>query len=198
MKKLTSLILAISILITACDNNKSKETDIVSNDSTNKTSPDSKEKQNESVSIEENKVELSNMTPLSIEELKTLIPASLLSVASTNVNANNSMGAGLATADFNLSDSTSIILNIYDCAGSAGAGIYSMQYLGLLTMQKDNHDEYRKTVEFNDSKAIEYCKRSTNDCNFTYLAGGRYLVTLEGDNVGIDVLKQAARALNLK
>lgn len=198
MKKIIQLFLAISILFTACDNIKSGASDIASKDSTVNSLPDSKAIQNEPASIEENKVELSNMTPLTMDELKALIPAALLSVAGTNVIANNSMGAGLATADFKLSDSTSIILNIYDCAGSAGAGIYSMQYLGVLTMQKDNQVEYRKTVDFNGSKAIEHCKRLTNDCNFTYLAGDRYLITLEGDNVGIDVLKQAARALNIK
>ena len=95
-------------------------------------------------------------------------------------------------------DSTIASLSIYDCAGSAGAGIYSLQFLGMMNMQQESDDEYTKTVEFNGANAFEHCDKTTNDCTFTYFAGGRYLVTLEGRNVGADALKQAARALNIK
>jgi len=89
-------------------------------------------------------------------------------------------------------------LIIYDCAGSAGAGIYSLQFLGMMNMQQESDDEYTKTVEFNGANAFEHCDKTSNDCTFTYFAGGRYLVTLEGDNVDAEALKQAARALNIK
>jgi hypothetical protein len=108
------------------------------------------------------------------------------------------MGAGLANGKYVINDSMEVDLNIYDCAGSAGAGIYGLQYLGMMNMQQESDEEYSKSIDFNGGKAYEHCEKATNDCTFTYFAGGRFLVTLEGDRTGIDALKQAAKGLNIK
>ena len=127
-----------------------------------------------------------------------MIPDSLVGAKRTNVEVNFSMGAGLASGEYELNDSSSISLNIYDCGGPAGAGIYSMQYLGLLNDLHDNDEEYLKSIDFNGGKAFEQCDKTANDCTISYFSGGRFLVTLQGDHVGVDALKQAARGLNIK
>ncbi len=198
MKYLYPLVVVFTIFFIACNNNKKSETEIVSEDGTEKVSFDLKEMQNAAEDMEKKKDELSKLTPLSMDELKALIPESLLGAPRTKYNVNSSMGAGLASGEYKLSDSTKVSLNIYDCAGSAGAGIYSLQFLGMINMQQESDEEYTKTVEFNGSNAYEHCEKATNDCTFTYFAGGRYLVTLDGDHVGADALKQAARAMNIK
>ncbi|HEX4875953.1 MAG TPA: hypothetical protein VFV31_04725, partial [Chitinophagaceae bacterium] len=108
------------------------------------------------------------------------------------------MGTGVATSDYEINDSVNVTLMIYDCAGSGGAGIYSMQYLGLMNFQQETEEEYTKSVDYNGGKAFEHCEKATNNCTFTYFAGGRFLVTLQGDHTGIDALKQAAGGLNIK
>lgn len=198
MKRLFFSIISFSLLITACNNNKSSDATDATEDSVNNISPDAIKMQNASEEMEKKKEELSKLTPLSMDALKALIPETLLGGKRTNFDANNSMGAGLATGEYDLTDSTAISINIYDCAGSAGAGIYSMQYLSMINMEQESEDEYTKTVDFNGAKASEHCDKTTNDCTFVYFAGGRYMVTLEGDNVGAEALKQAARALNIK
>ena len=198
MKNISSFLLALTILFTACNNSKSDETTIVSEDGTEKVTIDAKQMQNAAEDMEKKKDELSKLKPLTMDELKALLPETLMGTARTSFDVNSSMGAGLASAEYTLTDSTSVSLNIYDCAGSAGAGIYSLQFLGMMNMQQESDDEYSKTVEFNGANAFEHCDKTTNDCTFTYFAGGRYLVTLEGRNVGADALKQAARALNIK
>ena len=59
-----------------------------------------------------------------------MIPETLMEAKRTIHTVNSSMGAGLALGEYELNDSASFSLNIYDCGGPAGAGIYSMQYRG--------------------------------------------------------------------
>jgi hypothetical protein len=116
----------------------------------------------------------------------------------TNFQANSAMGAGFASGDYKVNDSTNIKLNIFDCAGTAGAGIYSLQYLGMMNMQQESDNEYTKTIDFNGGKAYEHCDKINKDCTLTYFSGGRFLITLEGDHVVADALKDAAKGLNIK
>ena len=198
MKWILSPIVIIILFFTACNNDKGNETTIVSEDGTEKVTIDVKQMQNAAEEMEKKKEELSKLKPLTLDELKTLIPETLMGTARINYEVNSSMGAGLASGEYQLTDSTKLYLSIYDCAGSAGAGIYSLQFLGMMNIEQESDDEYTKTVEFNGANAFEHCDKSSNDCTFTYFAGGRYLVTLEGDNVGADALKQAARTMNIK
>ncbi len=198
MKRFFLISLIFLIIATACNNNKKADSSGVNGDSTTIESPEAKKMQNAAEDMEKKKDELSKLKPLTMDELKALLPETLMGSARTSFDVNSSMGAGLGSAEYSLTDSTNVSLSIYDCAGSAGAGIYSLQFLGMMNMQQESDDEYTKTVEFNGANAFEHCDKTTNDCTFTYFAGGRYLVTLEGRNVGAEALKQAARALNIK
>jgi hypothetical protein len=199
MKRIISLFLATTMFVVACNNNKPKETTVI-------TSPDGKETvtidpqkmQNAVQDMEKLKTELEKLTPLTPDQLKALIPESLMGAKGTNFEATSAMGAGLARSEYELNDSTRISLNIYDCAGSAGAGIYSMQYLSMFNFQQESDEEYTRTIEFNGGKAFEHCEKATNDCTLSYFSGGRFLVTIEGDHVGAEALKQAAKGLNIK
>ena len=199
MKRIFSSLLVTTLLFAACNNNKPKETTVI-------TSPDGKEKvtidprgmQNIAQEMQKQKEELSKLQPLSLDQLKAMVPENLMGAKGTNIEANAGMGAGLARGEYELNDSTRVTLNIYDCAGPAGAGIYSMQYMGLLNVQQDNEEEYTKTIDFNGGKAFEHCEKASNDCTLSYFTGGRFMITLEGDHVGADALKQAAKGLNIK
>jgi len=198
MKHFTSFLLAIIILLAACKS-KPKETTVI-------TSPDGKETvtidpgkmQDAAQDMEKQKSDLEKLTPLTMDQLKALIPETLMGAKRTNFTASATMGAGLARGEYELNDSTSISLNIYDCAGPAGAGIYGMQYMSLFNVQQENEEEYTKTIDFNGGKAFEHCEKATNNCTLSYFTGGRFMVTLEADYIGADALKQAAKGLNIK
>ena len=199
MKRIISLLVATNMLLIACNNNKPKETNVI-------TSPDGKETvtvdaqkmQNAAQDMEKQKIELEKLTPLSMDQLKAMLPETLMGAKRTSFSASTAMGAGLADGEYELNDSTRLRLNIYDCAGSAGAGIYSMQYMSMFNFQQESDEEYTKTIEFNGGKAFEHCEKATNNCTLSYFSGGRFLVTLEGDHVGAAALKQAAGGLNIK
>ena len=199
MKRLSLFLLAAVILIAACNNKKPKDSiTITSEDGQEQVTIDPTQMQNAAEDMEKQKNELEKLAPLTIEQLKAMLPETLMGVPRKSYEANASMGAGLATAKYEINDSMDVKLNIYDCAGPAGAGIYGMQYLGMMNIQQESDDEYTKSVDFNGGKAFEHCEKSTNDCTLTYFAGRRFLVTLEGDHVGADALKQAAKGLDIK
>ena len=199
MKRIISLLVATNMLLIACNNNKPKETTVItSSDGKETLTVDAQKMQNAAQDMEKQKTELEKLTPLTMDQLKAMIPETLMGAKRKNYSASTAMGAGSAQGDYELNDSTRLSLNIYDCAGSAGAGIYSMQYMSMFNFQQDSDEEYTKTIDFNGGKAFEHCEKATNNCTLSYFSGGRFLVTLEGDHVGAAALKQAAGGLNIK
>lgn len=199
MIRINIFLLFATLLIAACDNNKTKEPAAISGaDNNQKPAIDTIQKKNIMGDIEKQKTELENMTPIPLDELKAMIPEKLMEANRTNHTVNLSMGAGLARGEYKLNDSASVSINIYDCGGPAGAGIYSMQFLSLLNIQVESDKEYTKTIDFNGSKGFEHCEKPNNRCSLSYFAGGRFLVTLEGIYAGAEELKQAAIKLNIK
>ena len=192
-------MIAISLLFGACNNKKPKESTVItSDDGKEKVTIDAGKMQNAAQEMEKQKAELEKLPPLNMDQLKALIPETLMGAKRTNFSANTTMGAGLARGEYELNDSTQINLNIYDCGGPAGAGIYSMQYMSMFNFQQESDEEYTKTIDFNGGKAFEHCEKETNNCTLSYFSGGRFMITLEADHLGAEALKQAARGLNIK
>lgn len=194
MKPIFFLLLLSSILVVSCNNNKTPEEKATDQATDNMNSVVENIQKNKD-DILKGKEELQKLTPLSIDELKKLVPETLMGAERSSYNATKTMGAGLVNSTYKLNDSTKITVNIYDCAGPAGAGIYSMQYLGMMNIEQDSEDEYTKTVNYGDGKAYEHCRKDRNDCTLTWFAGGRFLVTLDGDNVDAETLKKAGKEL---
>ncbi len=196
MKRIASFLLATMLLV-ACNNNKPKD-NITINSPDGKVSFDPGQIQHAAEDMEKQKIELEKLTPLSLDQLKALLPETLMGVPRKSFEANASMGAGLVIGRYEINDSTDVKLNIWDCGGPAGAGIYGMQFMTMLNIQQESDEEYTKTIDFNGGKAYEHCNKRNNDCTLNYFTGGRYLVTLEGNHVDAAALKQAASGLNIK
>ena len=197
MRAFILFLLITGFCLTACNNNKPKGITVKSEDGTT-TTIDVNKMAASADEMQKRTEELQKLPPLSLDQLKALLPDQLMGAPRSNQNVSSGMGTGIATADYVTNDSTKIKLMIYDCAGNGGAGFYSAQYLGLMNFQQDNDNEYTKTVDFNGGKAVEHHNKSSNDYTLTYFGGDRFLVTLEGENVGPDALKQAAQSINLK
>jgi len=199
MRRLSFLLIMASLITYACNNNKkSGGMTITSEDGKEKVTIDLNKAQKAGEEMQKMSEELKNMSPLTLDQLKAMIPEEFMGAKRTHYNASSAMGAGLASGDYEISETSDVKLNIYDCAGPAGAGIYSMQYLGMMNIQSDSDDEYTKSIDFMGGKAYEHCEKSSNDCTLTWFAGNRLLVSLEGRATGIDALKKAAQSLNLK
>jgi hypothetical protein len=198
MKRLYVLFLASIALSVACNNKPKQTATFTTDDGKGQVTVDMKEMQKAAEDMQKQKTDLEKLAPLTLDQLKALIPETLMGVPRKSYEASAAMGAGVANGRYEINDSMDVKLSIFDCAGPGGAGIYSMQYLSMIDIQQESDDEYTKTIDFNGGKAHEHCNKSSNDCTFTYFAGGRFLVTLEGDHVSADALKQAAKGLNIK
>jgi len=199
MRKLLFLSAAILIIGGSC-NNKKKAGDITiegkDGEKVTINTNDMVEKANEMKSKTE---ELQKLTPLSLDELKAMLPSEIMGAKKENEEAMKMGGlANFAKAEYKINDSTDIDLSIFDCAGTMGAGYYNAMFFSRMEFEQDNETEYTKSTDFNGGKAIEKCRKDRNDCEFTYFGGERCLVAIKGNNVGIDKLKDVAKSLSLK
>lgn len=196
MRRILVLVLTICS-IAACNSKKDKIT--VKDDSGGKATIDVSKMEDAANKIKDRSEELQKLTPLSLDELKALLPEEIMGAKRDNMEATKMAGlANFSKADYKMNDSTKVELNVFDCAGTAGAGYYNMAFIGMMSFEKDNEEEYTRTTEFKGDKAVETCQKKQNRCEFTFFGKDRYMVQLKGDNVGIDKLKQIAGDLNLK
>jgi len=194
MKRICSYLISATILLAACNNKKSKEITIPTGDGDGKVTIDVNQAARNAEEIQKRTEELGKLTPLTTEQLKSLLPETLMGAKRSDYNVANAMGYGMATAKYKINDSTDLELSINDCAGTAGAGFYTMQ-LGMYNFEQDNDREYTKTISYGGGKAYEHCEKTRNECSLTWFAGDRYMVVLQGDNVNADGLKAAGKEL---
>ena len=200
MRKTTFLLLASMIVLAAC-NNKSKQNTATTNNGTSTTTPTSTS--GETTTMPTNDMaktmeEMKKLPELSTDQLKAMLPETLMDMKRSNFSVNSGMGFGVADARYKNDDgSKQIHVMIYDCAGQAGVAYYSMMYWGM-NMEQEDENGYKKTTTFNGSKAIESFEKGSNQYGLMFPASNRLLVNIEGENTGLDAVKQAAGSLNLK
>ena len=193
-----SLVVAI-LTIVACKNNKSKTMTITSDDGKSKVSVDANSAAAVSDDMQKKMEELKKLTPLTTDQLKTMLPDELMGLKRASFNANSMMGFASAEARYkNENDDKQIELNILDCAGEAGAGVYSLSYWTKMSMQSESDNGYTKTVDFDGNKAVETYDKGGDRYELTYVASDRLLVTMKGEKTGLDAVRQAAQGLKLK
>lgn len=191
--------LLFSLLIIACNNNKHEETITVTDkDGKEKVTIDPNGMKDAATTMLQRKEELAALTPLTQDEIKALVPERMMDAPLKDLDANAAMGATVAEANYKLNDTANLKLEIIDCAGPGGSGMFGMQYLQMINVNSDDEDEYIKTIDFNGGKAMENCKKKHNKCTLVYFSGNRFLVSLTGENIGIDALKEAAKGLDIK
>ncbi|MEO5562595.1 MAG: hypothetical protein ABIR18_04150 [Chitinophagaceae bacterium] len=189
MKHLLTLIIATSFFL-ACNNKKvapATETSTNAEVSTKDISEAQKKTE-----------ELQQLTPYTQDQMKALLPAALDDDTATILSASTNMGTGFVQAIYPLSDSTSVEINLFDCGGNAGAGIYNAQLVNQLDNQSANETEYTKAIDYNGGKAIEHFDKKSNNATLTYFTADRLLVIIEGTNTGIDEVKKIAGKLKFK
>jgi hypothetical protein len=142
--------------------------------------------------------ELQKLSPYTLDQMNSLLPQELMGAKGSNISASSVSGVPYAEGTYPINDSSEVKVSIYDCAGDAGVGIYNIQYSNLMNFEMVSEEEYTKTIDFNGSRAIEHSKKDNSFASLTYLGAGRLLVTLEGKNTGVGMLKKAAGSLNFK
>jgi len=199
MKPVILYLFIATLPIVACKNNNPKTMTVTSKDGKSKVSVDVNSAAAVSDDMQKKMEELKKLTPLTADQLKTFLPEQLMGMKRSSFNANSMMGFASAEATYkNETDDKEIELNILDCAGEAGAGVYSLSYWTKMSMQSESDNGYTKTVDFNGGKAVETYEKGGDRYELTYVASDRLLVTVKGEKTGLDAVKQTAQGLNLK
>lgn len=196
MKSRSRLLLFFLAIAISCDT-KTKTASPDASDSLAKVTAEAEKIKAAAEVSEKTKDGLSKLLPLTEAELKALLPSMLMGATQSDAEVRNSSGALAASAEYEISDSSSVTLNIIDCAGPEGSGIYNMQFLTMANANEENDEEYTKPTTVNGNKAIEHCDKTNNDCSITWFSN-RFLITLEGENTGAAKLKQAAADLKIR
>ncbi|HYE55440.1 MAG TPA: hypothetical protein VD996_11365 [Chitinophagaceae bacterium] len=200
MKKQLFPLFASIVLMMACNNAANKQ------EAENKTEEEKTESSDASTSgggilsaaneTEKRVEELKKLPPVSNETLKSYFPEEVMGMKRSSFNVSSAMGYAAGTAEYRKNDTTEYSVAIYDCAGEAGAGFYSMSWLAGMNMESENDNGYQKTVSFMGNKAIEGYSKSNHEHTLSFLSGERFWVTIEG-NEGLDNLKAFADRLGL-
>ncbi len=200
MKKIYHLLLPAILVISSCNNDKSKVTTTEKNDdgTVTKTEVDVKGLSSKADEMTEKMEALKTMKPLTIEEMRALLPETFDGVKQTNYNASATMGYTIVAVDYEKDSKNELKVQLYDCAGEMGASFYASAFWTTMNFQQENDEGYTKTVDFMNGKAIEAYKKDRNESTLTYVVGDRLMVILEGKNMNPEELKAAAQKLNIK
>jgi hypothetical protein len=197
MKALTTV--AVAILLFACSNNKKfSHTEKNADGTTTTTTVDMNNLTSNTGDMSKKMEDLKKLKPLTLDELKVLLPEEINGIKRSNFNANATMGFAMVEGGYHKNDSTEMQLVIYDCAGEAGSGIYGLNYWTRMSLQSENDNGYTKTVDFMDGKAVESFEKNDQKTTFTYLANDRLLVMISGKNIDREEVIQTAKDLKLK
>jgi hypothetical protein len=199
MKKLFACCALSFVLFVACNNDKKQTSVPATQPEKDKVTVDENETIAAGQALLEKKVEeLNKLLPLSLDLVKTLLPEELAGMKRASADANNSMGFSAGQAEYVKDDTAKIRLSVFDCAGEAGSGFYSVNYWNKLNNNTENEKGYTKTIDFNGGKAIEGYDKETAEYRLMYVSGDRYIVGVSGEHIGLDAVKAAAKSLNIK
>src|SRR5688572_10673142 len=184
MRLLRSLLPVTIIFMLSCSNNREKGKISIKDEKGKTTATFDVKSIEELVKVAEKSgdkaEELKKLTPLSTDQLKSMMPEEFMGIKKTSFSADSYSGASSSTANYKSADGKELKLIIYDCAGQAGAGIYAIRYMTMWNIQHVDDRGYQKTVDFNGQKAVENYVKSSDEYSLAFLSNDRFLVTIAG------------------
>jgi hypothetical protein len=194
MKPLLLIMLCISVMF-AC-NNDAKTTVTTNEDGQVSETAHAGNMEADAAAMQQKVAALKKLEPLTVDQVKSVLPAELMGIKRSEINASGAMGFSMGEATYRENDSTYIKISVFDVAGEAGSGIYGMQYWGALNMQQEKTDGYVKTIDFKGDKAIEKFDENTHTYELLYMGNNRIMVNITGVNTTLQLVKQVSNRLH--
>lgn len=197
MKKYVVALFVFTAIISCKDNPVSKKINETKETVSNTTSA-----VKEMTKMQDDVKDLSEMTPLTNEELKSWLPDQINGMKRISYKAGQTGMMGISSIEAtyaNEDKSKKFTISIIDGAGQMGAAA-TMGMRMVMSQDFEEEDEYgtRKTVNKNGKKAIEEYKNGTNNSNIQYLEGNRFYLDANGKNMDIDEAWDAIDELKMK
>lgn len=145
---------------------------------------------------------LKNLTPVSNDELKSLIPSTFNSVSRSGYQVSKTLGVARLSAEFKDSDVVYEI-SIYDGAGEIASNVAAMKIAGMaLQSESENEKGYKKSIQIGQAKGIE--EQSGKDTgklknHIDLVVGNRFLLEMSatGNKADMDSLKAGIKKIKI-
>jgi hypothetical protein len=134
--------------------------------------------------------------------LKELLPDEINGMPRTSSDGekNSAMGFTMSRAEARYETqgtNSSIKIQISDVGAMTGAAAMAMYAWASVEVDRENQTGYEKTTTIKGYRGYEKFDRQTNYGELSLMVGGRFMVELEGNEVGMDALKAALDKLDL-
>jgi hypothetical protein len=135
-------------------------------------------------------------------ELKALLPESIGDLKRQNAQGekNSTMGFTISHAEANYSNeegSQNIDIDITDMTGASGlAGLAAWGWT-MAEIDKETETGYEKTTKYKGHKAYEKYDNQYQDGSLEVLVSGRYMVSVEGNGVPMEMVKNAMDEIDI-
>jgi len=196
MKKLLLLFIVCSALIACKDNpvsKKIKETQETVSNTTNAVKEMNK--------MQDDIKDLSEITPLTNDELKSWLPDDINGMKRISYKAGEVGMMGISSIDATFANedkSKKFSINLIDGAGEMGAAVtMSMRMMMSQDFEEENETSIRKTVTKNGKKAIVDYRKDDTRSKVQFMEDNRFYIEAEGENMSIDETWDAIEELKL-
>ncbi|HOY70079.1 MAG TPA: hypothetical protein PL131_05365 [Methylotenera sp.] len=149
---------------------------------------------------QKNTEELKKLTPVTNDQLKSILPDSIAGIARSSFEITNAMGILTANAKYE-KDAIHYELQVYDGAGESGSAIFGLSQLGIMMgTESETQTGYTKPYSVGDNKGSE--KQDKTDANnifneVTLVVANRFMLTVSARGADMDALKSAIKDADL-
>ena len=178
-------------LLAACDSGKKADDATKSKEAVVKSAAEPVDERTQKME------QLKKLSPLTLEQMRVLLPQELDSVKEKNFVASTQFGYGIASVEYP-KKSAGIKVTLYDCAGEMGSPVYFENYWNTLNVQDESGSAYTKTIDFMGGKAVEKYQKDINLSSLTFTVRDRLIVMVEGKNMKPEDLREKAKKLHAK
>lgn len=139
--------------------------------------------------------------PVDFRELKALLPATIGAMAREGAEGEKVAAMGVhvseAHANYTSAGGGSITVKISDLGNVSGlVGMATMAW-AFADVDKETETGYEKTTTFNGHKAYERYDNQGRSGELNILVEKRFVVTIEGSDVDMSTLHEAARSIDI-
>ena len=200
MKNLLMSILALSLI--SCSKNETKTEEKSGGLSEMVSTAKNYGKVTSSMSNMSKNIEtLKSLPPLTNEELKKVLPETLMGLKRVELSVGDASMMNLVSAEAKYKgEDKRIELQIMDGAGETGSAMVSILMMGInVDKEKITETGFEKSAEINGMKAIVSEDKNGESINskIQMIAKNRYLLTLTGSGVSYEELKTALGEVNM-
>jgi len=150
--------------------------------------------------MEEQTNALKKMTPLTNEELKTVVPETLGGLTRKSFSAGALGTTGLSSIDATYGDDTKYVkVGVMDGAGETGSALVSLMAMTLsMDSESESNGTKTKTTEVNGIRSVTEETKTDQSVrsSIKYLYKDRYSISLEGEGYSLSELEGFMKSLN--